>query len=346
MSSNIIDIFDDNSMVWLKSIIQRDFEIPDYVKKASIETGDEGRKLKKSFAAPELGNKFAMDTPADIWLSKAYLAKTANNISGYLVPKIEERLKENEALMGVDIQLKTKHASKPVEIKYEVPLEKFALAIPKEKFASNFVDKFKNFFYRDDHLCLYPLNTPDQIKTANNIFPKGLVDELELFRPVIAQKIAALTPEENLSKNVQSYLPMSKSAALGMIETRISNYPKFATEYSKLKAEIIPGNELTKTAVALEKIDIASGANKYNQIISPKALLRGVYEDKIENVYNTKVAYYNEEIPFNAFEVHKDELVRMFPDIIDYFEPTKMASYLDGLPEVAAKLVINRVKNK
>lgn len=255
--TNIIDFYDDKQKL-IFNIIDREFKLPTSVKTASLEDVALTRKEKKAFALP-LEKKFPLDTAEDIILSHLYLKKTASRLDKSSASFAQNAINKAASFANVDL---TNLNKKPV-LEYEIDLKDFAIAIPKERLDIETRTKAANYIY-NDHFCLYPLDTPENIKTANLMFPRGL-EEFPELKPIIASKILDKVDEDELSPRVAEYRPISKSAMLQQLELRealnpIEEYPNaysFLAKEFKTAPDTLANRQ--KFASILTELDKRSG---------------------------------------------------------------------------------------
>jgi len=325
LSNSILDISDDNQKAILK-IIEKETEIPVFVKTASV------TEEKKVYAIPEM-KKFACDTPSDIWLSYQYLKKTASNLKPYVADVAMRNIMKYANWMGVNLNSREKN----IELKeeYEIDKNDFALRIPKNELSEEFLSKNASYIYGND-LVLYPLNNKENIKKANMNFPKGLDGDLEGFRPMVATGISEKLPKDELSSQVKSYLPIPKSAAINQIEYRENKFPLWKDDYNRVKKMIQEENpNIIKAASELEKIDDKVGASVLygDNFLSPLRYLQGIYDDTDYSYKKVKLA--SKEIFFRDLLSKKAELIDSIPETSDddFKSPATFNQYYSQKPE-------------
>lgn len=268
---HILDIQDDPQRHMLQAISTQ-VEVPEFVKQASLED-------KHVWAWPE-AQKFALDTPADIWLSKQYFDKTASHLEPVVRREVDKRISQAITFSGVPIASSEKQASVA-----ELTNEQFALRLKTAGMAPAFTAKYMNFV-RNGELVMYPVATEAQVKQANTFFPRGLNNELAPMRPFVAQKIASLLPEDELSGEVLQYLPMSHKEACYQLDIRSGASKEFSEKYQSAKAFLSPSMDRLKMASLIHALDDQSGitASLGNRVKSASMFLRGVKEAEKEPV--------------------------------------------------------------
>lgn len=262
---HILDIQDDPNGVILQALVMSGVGIPGFVKAASLDK-------KQVWAWPE-EERFALDTPADIWLSKHYFSKTASNIPPIRRKMIGDTIDRAIKFAGIQINDLEPPQTKQASI---APTE-FALRLKTAGVSEGLKAKYSQFV-RDGEIVMYPVGSTEQVKLANLNFPKGLNNELAPMRPMVAQKLASLLPSEDLTEAVKSYLPMTEKEASMQLDMRSGAAAEFSPMYQKAKEFLSPSMDRLKMASLISTIDKQSGLDqKYgSQIKEASVFLRGV----------------------------------------------------------------------
>lgn len=257
----IFDIYDDN-LGTIKQQLEIEYVWPTFLKSANFEIGEAGRAGLKVWAWPS-ERKFPIDNSADMIMSSLYFKKTAHQIKEpWLRAEIKSKIDLAMKLAGVEEPpLNPYTISNDAEPELGIALENFAVRVPETKVSDSMKQKYANYFY-GDHFVLYPLDSYDNIKTANETFPSLLDEELSVFRPFVAKEIAAqIEDPEELMPNVKAYLPLSKIAAVEDVKTRSLLYPALSDSYEELAEKLEDGrvDNLMKFATELESLDFKEG---------------------------------------------------------------------------------------
>lgn len=311
---NILDIQDDPQGHLLQAIGTQ-VTIPKFVKQASIDN--------KQVWAWEEEQKFALDTPADIWLSKQYFDKTASFIPEPLRRQVGARINQAIALAGVPIESSQKQASVST-----ISNEQFGLRLKVAGMNPAFVSNYTDFI-RNGELVMYPLASSEQVKQANMHFPKGLNNELAPMRPAVAQKIASMLPLEDLSSSVRAYLPMSHKEASFQLDVRSGAAPEYAAKYQEAKQFLGPEMDRLKFASVIRTLDKQSGiaATYAGRVKEASEFLRGVHAPEKEP-YKVKVktasvwdsmfddGSFDTWVPGLSKSANKQELIDLQPESV------------------------------
>ena len=320
----IFDIYDDPTGSVLK-VIATERPIPGFVKSASFGIGPVGRKTKKAFAWPE-ERRFPIDTPQDLYTSVLYFEKTANKIPSWKRQEIKEVLDEAVNLSGMYIEPVTKVAS----LEPEIPIEHFSIRIKAANLPADFRTKYADFIYMDNFV-LYPMGNEAQVKEANALFPHGLDEELEYFRPFIAQDIMKRLPADvNLNPKVANYAPIPASVVYDQLELRAYTAPHMAKHYEKLKdmLSLNPFNR-AKFANFVSTVDKQAGLEYlYNtSLMNPDNFMRGIVQDTEKTAY---VILNGNKYEFMNIQKAASNLEQYFPNIKPHLAtPKAFISYVE-----------------
>lgn len=317
------------------AVIAKEYDIPDFVKSASSE---EDRSNKKLFAW-EHKSRFPMDTAHDLALSHLYFEKTAKNIPLNEHSFIRENLDRVALLMGVDLPSRLQKAA---SVEYDIKLEDFAVSIPMSSFSLR--EKYAKHEY-NDHFVLYPLDNQESVKTANIRFPRGLDDELEYFRPQVAQAIASHLPESSLSYEVKQYLPIPKSATIEQLDYRIGMNTSKTASYEALKRDLSdPNMTAILFSYALEKLDNSVGMaqlTKGANLLEGKRYIAGIYND-MNNPDNITIL--GRELPFNTLVKSASRLIDIYPNIEQWMQtPAAAQTCIDNFSQSEKELLLRTV---
>jgi hypothetical protein len=238
--------------------------------------------------------KFACDSPSDIWLSYHYLEKTASSLKPHVAKKAMDNIKKYASWM--DVNLNSQEWEVVTKTAHEINPDDFAVATPVENLSEDFLAKNASYIY-NEHFTLYPLNNDENVKKANFNFPNGLNDDLEGLRPQVARSINRKMASLNLnsSDKVKQYLPIKKSAAIQQLNHRAYKYNDYADEYIGLKDHLtdeLSDEGLIKFASDLEDIDNKVGMSSVydSGVISPLRFLSGIEDDTDYSGVMVKIA--------------------------------------------------------
>lgn len=341
MKGSIIDIFDDANLS-IYSMLEKEYEIPNIMKTASESILNSSREDKKTFALNSI-KRFPLDTPSDIIMSHLYLSKTASNLSQDLIDIATERITIASELMGVILPSKIKTAS--VEKNYVISTSDFAVSMPIKDLSDEFLEKNASFIY-NDHFVLYPLNNEENIKKANSRFPQGLEEDFEPLRVEVAQKLASMIDENELSPKVKEYTRKFKASNVSaIVEKRASDYPRFSQEYLSIKDYIL--TDIEKFASELHSLDIESGASmRYDSGALPAyRYLQGIIDDTDHSKTLLKTA--SESFEFGKVQKYKSKLGSIYGSEVAhkaFSNPNNFNAFyseLDGLEQKAIERIFN-----
>ncbi len=327
IEGTIIDIYDDSTGAVGKSLVKEGSmsEIP------NISWGDAGRSAKKLFAW-ESESRFPLDTIADIEQSSLYFSKTAHNIPYLDAVEIDKRIKRAAKFAGLSLQ-KSASSDLPVEKEWDMRPEDFAISIPEEQVSEGIRNKWPEFLY-NGHFCLYPLNSEENIKTANMLFPKGLDGDLKAFRPFIAMEISKRIEgmEEGLQQKVANYLPVEEQVAEDQLTIRAYHAPKQADKFEALRPLIRESR--IKFASALEALDIETGMTALyasgKGLVEPLVFLGGVEREK-EADADIRIFSDKRDLPFSMFEKNANEMIDYFPNLANALSSSiELQTKIDG----------------
>lgn len=286
---NVLDFYDDLDGSYY-NVLEQEYHIPDSLNRDSFEQGPNAKKEAGLFACQDL-KAYPVDTPDNLLMSRLYFEKTASKLSDRQRFEALEKMEKMASFYGIDISIEPKEQK--TASSYEYNPNDFGLAIPLVNVSSgNFLEKYASITY-GSHLLMYPLRAQEEIHLANEHFPQGLNEDLEVFRPKVARAIAEKVDPSSLSDVIKEYLPIPKSAAIDDINARARLVPEFSGQYASLLPELdkaSPDNpdQLLKIASALENHDINSGlyGNYFeNNLMPPVDLMKGIKDD-IGSEYN------------------------------------------------------------
>lgn len=330
MNSTILDVHDDSLKVIYKQV-QTDFAVPEFIKTANYELGDFGRSEKKLFAHP-IEKRLPLDTESDVWMSAAYVEKNASQYTNFERSYIDREINRVATLMGIDLP---KQKAKEASYEFEIPVDKFAISIPmKEIKDETFLQKAANYAY-NNHFVLYPLDTEENIKRCNNMFPIGLDGSFEAFRPKIASEIVNALPSDiNPSQEVKKYLPLSKKSSLTQLEYRSLKAPKFASEYKALEP-LLNNNTIAEYAAKLVSLDKQAGLGYLysSNFFEPMRFLNGIKDDTVIPE-DKKIKLAGKELTHDFIIRKSASIENIFPELKEIkTDADKVQSLFDNQPE-------------
>lgn len=319
----IYDIYDDEHG-HMYSVISKEYNTH-LVKSASQEP--------KHFAWRE-EKKFALDTPDDIALSYLYFQKTASDVPEEVRYDIKTKLEKAASFHN----LNWNHFHKePVKVA-EINPDQFALSIPLNKIPPTMKTKVANYIY-NNHFSMYPLNTEENVKSANYMFPQGL-DDFPQFKPLVAQKIAeAIGDVEKLKPQVAEWLPFSKTAMLEELDTRAtvsgnSMFSDIAREFSTLEDTLETRAYMYKKMKTASTIQPEDARHSFQP---PEKFLSGWKEDI---VVKRDFKINNRSYPENLFKSKAASLAEYYPEIKSLCKkPVDLQDYLESLDNVDLDII-------
>lgn len=334
---NIYDVIDDPEKLYYVSI-ERDFSIPSFVKTANDGVLD--RNSKQVFAW-ESKSRFPLDTPEDVIMSHMYFEKTAHKIPYSDAVVIRQNINRVADFMNISFKPFVKAAS----VQLEIPLNDFAVSLPLIKVPSEVLSKYANHVYGDSFV-LYPLDTPENVHKANTLFPNGLDNELEFFRPSVAQAIIEKTSSLGItpSHKVLQYGPIPMSVVMDQLDYRILSNTEKTAEYQQLKDLL--DSEVYYTPVQLaEALSILDNqtnmmvTHKSANLIPAKDYIRGVYEDR---ELDTTVTILDRSFPVELFSKLASSLSDMYPDAPSWGLSGKYAQrVVDNMNQLEQEHLVN-----
>jgi hypothetical protein len=334
LMDRIFDFYDDPQGLILK-VIEKETKVPELIKSANTEIGAAGRSSKTLFAWPD-EKRFPMDTPEDIVMSHLYFEKTASHIHPSIRDTIADNLQRVADFMGVPLQSMEKTATARTE--YEIETKDFAVSLPAKSLPDTFLEKYAHHVYQE-HFVLYPLNSEENVKKANMMFPKGLDNELEFFRPFIAKDIANKL-EAVPAPRVQEYLPIAKSAAIEQLEYRVAVFPDHSDKYQGLLDQLHQEDtNFAKFASALDSADTESGAKALysRNFYGGMRYATGVVDDLPSH---EMLEFNGRELPFTLLQKSASSLKPIYPNIEETLKDYGQSQEFFGNMSVAEKQLI------
>lgn len=306
---DIHDLSDDTSLSLLK-VISQERELPDFVKSAHIE--DLQSSDKKVFA-DMINHKFPLDTPADIWLSNAYLNKTASHLDHNYVSSVRNKINETAEFWGVSLEdTSTKTAS---------------------------ID-FSGYAVVTESGPLYPLHTERLVKLANGFFPENLDGDLAVYRTKVARMIASKLDSSQWSEQVQNYLPIPRSEVIHDLDKRANLLGK--SEYIDLlkaaSCEVVDDQSAFEFITALSDIDKKANIEQYygDSINNPLIYSRLIHDDITPK---TLIKIGSETLPYERVLNKQANLEGLLdlpqdPYAFEYFYKTASESHQDIIEKI------------
>ena len=173
-----MDILEDTSHLTLYKIA-KSVGLPDYVKKAEVETPVDVENHSDGLFADSFNRRFPLDSKANTWLSAAYFAKTAEDES--YVPAVraavEDAIKQAADAYGIrkDVdEVMSKLGSKPVSVKRAA-------------------DDESNYGWPSERK--YPMFNEEGVKLANEYFEENAYNYPPAMRHFIAKRILSKSAE-------------------------------------------------------------------------------------------------------------------------------------------------------
>lgn len=202
----IYDYFDDDQAVVLREILKEAHakgDLPEYVVKSAATPSEAMREERSLFAWDEM-KRFAIDTPADAWLSARYFKKQAAELPQLKRDAIWAEIKAGCEMHGVP---------------FEEPVVKQAAVLPDDS-AFLIVKEAAD----GEVLRLYPVATKQQIQDSVRWFPNNLVGDLAYERTKVAKALLAKAAEHHIGGTElleEELEPTKRSHLLAHVQQRI-----------------------------------------------------------------------------------------------------------------------------
>lgn len=173
-----MDILEDTSHLTLYKIA-KSVGLPDYVKKAEVETTEDVEGHSDGLFADSYNRRFPIDSKANTWLSAAYFAKTAEDES--YVPEVRAAVEDA-----------IKRAADAYGIRKDVDdaMERLSQSVPVVKRAS---DDESNYGWPSERK--YPMFDERGVKLANEYFEENAYSYPPGMRHFIARRIMSKSAE-------------------------------------------------------------------------------------------------------------------------------------------------------
>lgn len=341
--SNIVDFLDDaNGYVW--GLLVKEYNIPDTLKAyrdEALSTFDTNKEASLYLLPVE--KKFPVFNAEDISLHYMYLQKVASALTLTQKQQAEHSLKEFIQLSGVSPMITLKEQ----ETVYEKSASAFAVHIPLDGLHPDLQEKYASYHY-NGAIALYPLDTPEDVRYANNKFPAGLDDELAFHRSSVARAIVNNLPRhEHLSEKVATYAkPLKKTEAFFDLKTRVDYLPQ-GEVYRPLMEKVASGSieDPLKFAMELQSLDKHFQIDRYANlnVIDHSRYAGGLVDDLMPEPVVTI-----DSIKFNRNHLQKSAsgIKSMFPQLKDehILDPQLFGDFVkninDPVVESALKVVI------